>query len=447
LKKHQLLRYNCYFGFRIATGYMNYQHLPLIFVSLVFSAFFSGMEMAFLAANKLQLELQENQNTLTGRIITHFSRRRSQMATTLLIGNILALVLFSVGLVRLVHPLLRQYLPDFLAYDFVLILLQTLLASLLALTVAEFLPRSLFMLRANTLLQVLAVPLLITYYVLYPVVYLVIGAIRLVVVRLMKMEFPDDQPVFGLTDVDEYVKKRLYRADKEPEPEVDVRIFHNALEFRTVKVRECMVPRTEIEAVEISEPIDVLRKAFSKTGHSKIIIYQDTIDNIIGYCHQFTMFRKPNDIASVVTPIMVVPESMLASELFVKFVAEHRSVALVVDEFGGTSGMVTTEDLLEEEIIGEINDEFDEESLLEQELAPGTYLLSARHEIDYLNEKYDLELPEGDYETLGGFILSVHEDIPFPGQVVQVAPFSISILSMDENRINTVKLIKQLPGD
>lgn len=425
---------------------MNYQHLPLIFVSLVFSAFFSGMEMAFLAASKLQLELQEKQNTLTGRIITHFSRRRSQVATTLLIGNILALVLFSVGIARLLHPLLREYLPDFLAYDFVLILLQTLLASLLALTVAEFLPRSLFMLRANTLLQVLAVPLLITYYVLYPVVYLVIGAIRLVAVRLMKMEFSDDQPVFGMTNVDEYVKKSLYRAEKEPEPEVDVRIFHNALEFRTVKVRECMVPRTEIEAVEISEPIDVLRKAFSETGHSKIIIYQDTIDNIVGYCHQFTMFRKPPDIASIVTPIMVVPESMLASELFVRFVAEHRSVALVVDEFGGTSGMVTTEDLLEE-IIGEINDEFDEESLLEQELAPGTYLLSARHEIDYLNEKYDLDLPEGDYETLGGFILSVHEDIPYPGQVVQVAPFSISILSMDENRINTVKLVKQEPGD
>jgi CBS domain containing-hemolysin-like protein len=421
---------------------MIYQHLPLILVSLIFSAFFSGMEMAFMAASKLQLELQEKQNTLSGRIITHFSRRRSQVTTTLLIGNILALVLFSVGIARVAQPLLRQYLPEVLAHDGVLILLQTLLAGVLALTVAEFLPRSLFMLRANTLLQVLAVPLLITYYVLYPVVYLVIGAIRLVVVRLIS----EDKPVFGLTDVEEYLKKSLYRAEKEKEPEVNERIFHNALEFRTVKLRECMVPRTEIEAVEISEPIAVLRKAFSETGHSKIIIYQDTIDNIIGYCHQFNMFRKPADIAAIVTPIMVVPESMLASELFVKFVAEHRSVALVVDEFGGTSGMVTTEDLLEE-IIGEIHDEFDEESLLEQELAPGTYLLSARHEIDYLNDKYDLDLPCGDYETLGGFILSVHEDIPYPGQVVQVVPFSISILSMDENRINTVKLVKQAPAE
>jgi len=263
-----------------------------------------------------------------------------------------------------------------------------------------------------------------------------------VVVRFLKLEFQEDKPVFGLTDVDEYVKTRLYRADKEKEPEVDARIFHNALEFRTVKLRECMVPRTEIEAVEISASIAELREAFSSTGHSKIIIYQDTIDNIIGYCHQLNLFRKPDDIASIVTPIMVVHESMLASELFVKFVAEHRSIALVVDEFGGTSGIVTTEDLLEE-IIGEIHDEFDEESLLEQELAPGTYLFSARQEIDYLNDKYELGLPVGDYETLGGFILSVHEDIPSPGQVVQVAPFTISILSMDENRINTVKLVRQ----
>ncbi|MGV3640510.1 MAG: hemolysin family protein [Adhaeribacter sp.] len=421
---------------------MIYQHLPLIVVSLIFAAFFSGMEMAFMSASKLQLELQEKQLTLSGRIITHFSRRRSQLTATLLIGNILALVLFSLGIVRVLHPLLLTYLPAWLTNDLVLILLETSLTALLALTVAEFLPRSLFVLRANTLLQTLALPLLITYYVLYPVVYLVVGAIRLVVVRLMKMEFSEEHPVFGLTDVDEFAKTSLYRPEAEAAAEVDSRIFHNALEFRNVKVRECMVPRTEIEAVEISSPIAQLREAFSQTGHSKIIIYQDTIDNIIGYCHQLSLFRKPADIAAIVIPIMVVPESMLASELFVQFVASHRSVALVVDEFGGTSGMVTTEDLLEE-IIGEINDEFDADSLLEQELAPGTYLLSARHEIDYLNEKYALDLPEGDYETLGGFILSVHEDIPSPGQIVRVEPFSISILSMDENRINTVKLVRQ----
>lgn len=424
---------------------MMYQQLPLIIGALLFSAFFSGIEMAFMAASKLHLELQEKQNTLSGRIITHFSQRRSQLTTTLLIGNILALVLFSVGMARLLHPLLQQYLPAFLSYDFLFIVLQTLLASLISLVLAEYLPRSLFMLRANTMLQVLAVPLLIIYYVLYPVVYLVMGAIKFVVVKLMKLEFSEDKPVFGLTDVDQYIKKSLYHSDKDPEPEVDARIFHNALEFRTVKMRECMVPRTEIEAVEITEPIEVLRQTFTETGHSKIVIYQDTIDNIIGYCHQLALFQKPADIASIVIPIMVVPETMLASELFIKFVSEHRSIALVIDEFGGTSGLVTTEDLLEE-IIGEIHDEFDEESLLEKELAPGTWLFNARQEIDYLNEKYALDLPCGDYETLGGFILSVYEDIPQPGQIIRVPSFTITILSMDEKRINTVRLVKEEGG-
>ena len=421
---------------------MIYQQLSLIIGALMFSAFFSGMEMAFMAASELHLELQEKQNTLSGRIISHFTARRSKLTTTLLIGNILALILFSIGMAQLLHPILVNLLPAIVGYDFVVIAVQTLVVSVIALIVAEFLPRSLFMLRANRLLRVLAVPLLISYYVLYPVVYLVIGAIRLVVVKFMKMEFSEEKPVFGLTDIDKYIKESLYKPAKAKEPEVDARIFHKALEFRTIKVRECMVPRTEIDAIEINQPIEVLRQAFTQTSHSKIIIYQEHIDDILGYCHQLDMFKKPASIADVVIPIMVVPESMLASELFVRFVAEHRSIALVVDEFGGTSGLITTEDLLEE-IIGEINDEFDEESLLEQELEPGNYLFSARQEIDYLNDKYNLNLPVGDYETLGGYILSAHEDIPQPGEVIQIAPYTITILSMEENRINTVRVVKQ----
>jgi len=420
--------------------------LPLVLISLLFSAFFSGIEMAFMAASKLQLELQEKQDTVPGRIISHFSNRRSKLTATLLIGNIFALVLYGIGMARLLHPLLRDNLPEFLNSDGVLMLLQTLITSVSALIVAEFLPRSLFMLRANQLLNVFAVPLLILYYLLYPIVFLVMGAIRFVVKKIMKMDFSEDNPVFGLTDVDQYVKKSLYRPEQEKEPEVDVRFFHNALEFRTVKVRECMIPRTEVEAIEISEPIEVLREAFSRTGHSKIIIYRENIDDIEGYCHQLAMFQKPADIASIVTPILAVPQTMLASELFVKFVAERRSIALVVDEFGGTSGVVTTEDLLEE-IIGEIHDEFDEESLQEEELEPGVYLFSARQEIDYLNDKYEFDLPCGDYETLGGFILSVLEDIPQPGEVIQVPPYTLTVLSMDENRINTVKLERQIVAD
>ena len=421
---------------------MIYPQLPLIFGALLFSAFFSGMEMAFMAASKLQLELQEKQNSLTGRIITHFSVRRAKLTATLLIGNIFALVLFSIGMARVLHTLLYTHFPPNLLNDFVLVTLQTLITATVALILAEFMPRSLFMTRANAMLNVLAVPLLISYYILYPVAFLVVGAIRLVVVKIMKMEFSEENPVFGLTDVDQYLRKSLYQTETEKAPEVNAQIFHNALEFRTVKVRACMVPRTEIEAIEITEPIAALRQTFIQTGHSKVLIYQDTIDNVAGYCHQFAMFQKPESISAVLTPIIAVPESMLASELFVKFVAEHRSIALVVDEFGGTSGLVTTEDLLEE-IIGEIHDEYDEESLLEQELAPGVYLFSARQEVDYLNEKYLLDLPCGDYETLGGFILETHGDIPLPGEVIQVPLYTATILSMDENRINTVRLERQ----
>jgi putative hemolysin len=223
--------------------------------------------------------------------------------------------------------------------------------------------------------------------------------------------------------------------------DIDTRILENALEFRTVKVRECMVPRTEIEAVEFSDTVENLRKAFIETGHSKILIYKETIDNIIGYCHQLSLFRRPATIEEILTPVTVIPENMLANELLVRFIADHRSMALVVDEFGGTSGIVTVEDIIEE-IFGEIQDEYDEDnSLVEQVLPePNSYLFSARHEIDYLNEKYGLQLPYGDYETLGGFILSEYEDIPKPGDIITVAPFTISILTMDENRINTVQL-------
>ncbi len=292
------------------------------------------------------------------------------------------------------------------------------------------------------MLQVFALPMLVLYYVLYPIVFIIISITRFIAVKILKLEFSDQQPVFGLTDVEHYMKKRLYQPEQpDITPEVDSKIFHNALEFRTTKVKECMVPRTEIEAVGVTDSIADLRRIFMETGHSKILVYKDTIDNIIGYCHQLALFKMPDSITSILTPITVVPESMLANELFVKFVADHRSMALVVDEFGGTSGIVTIEDLIEE-IFGEINDEYDDatEALLEQYLpAENSYLFSARHEIDYLNEKYALNLPEGDYETLGGFILSVHEDIPEPDEVILVPPYVITILSMAENRIDTVK--------
>ncbi|WP_347159935.1 hemolysin family protein [Pontibacter chitinilyticus] len=415
----------------------------LLLVALLFSAFFSGIELAFVAANRIQIELSEKNGMLAGRILGHLLQRPSRLMGTTLIGNTLALVLYGFAIASVLHKLLFMYLPGLLQHNALVLVLQVIIASVVVLLTAEFLPRSLFAINPNRLLQVLAIPILVCYYLLYPVVYLIVGLSKWVAEKVFQIEFSEEKPVFGFTDLNAFIKNRLYHPEHEDAPEVDPTIFHNALEFKTVRVRECMVPRTEIEAVEVNDSVEVLRKTFVETGHSKVLVYQDTIDNITGYCHQLDMFKQPVSISDILSPVSLVPESMLASELFVRFVSEHRSVAVVVDEFGGTSGIVTVEDVIEE-IFGEIEDEYDiDEALLEQVWPEkGIYLFSARIEIDYLNEKYDLELPEGDYETLGGLILSVYGEIPLAGDEITVPPYTITILSMDENRINAVKLVK-----
>ena len=415
----------------------------VLVVALLFSAFFSGVEMAFLAANKIQIELDEKNGVLSGRILGFLLKRPARLMGTTLIGNTLALVLYGLAIASVLHQLLYAYLPEALQWSLLILLLQIAVASVVVLLTAEFLPRSLFAINPNRLLQVLAVPMLLVYYLLYPVVFLIVGLSKWVAEKFFKIEFPEDKPVFGFTDLNAFTKSRLYHPEHQDAPEVDPLIFHNALDFKTVKVRVCMVPRTEIKAVEADAPIGQLGQAFVETGHSKIIVYKETIDNIIGYCHQLARFKQPKSIGEILAPVSLVPESMLASELFIRFVSEHRSVAVVVDEFGGTSGIVTVEDVIEE-IFGEIEDEYDvDQALLEQVLPDrGIYILSGRHEIDYLNEKYELNLPEGDYETLGGLVLSEFGEIPLPGDEVTVPPYTISVLTMDDNRIAAVKLVK-----
>ncbi|GHA64290.1 hemolysin family protein [Pontibacter akesuensis] len=417
--------------------------IVLLFVALLFSAFFSGMEMAFMAANKIQIELSEKNNVRSGRILGFLLRRPARLLATILIGNTLALVLYGFTIAALLNGVLTSLLPVYLHYPLLILVLQIFIASVIVLLTAEFLPRSLFAINPNRMLQVLAVPMLLLYFLLWPVVYLLVGLSKWVAERVFKIEFSEDKPVFGFTDLSAFIKNRLYHPSQEHAPEVDPEIFHNAMEFKTVKVRECMVPRTEIEAVDVAATMQELQEAFIDTGHSKILVYEDSIDNIIGYCHQLAMFRQPQSINEILSPVSMVPESMLASELFVKFVAEHRSVAVVVDEFGGTSGIVTVEDVIEE-IFGEIQDEYDVNKGLLEQVVPdkGIYILSARHEIDYLKEKYELDLPEGDYETLGGLFFSAFGEIPQPGDKAQVPPFEITVLTMDENRIDAVKLIK-----
>lgn len=412
--------------------------LPTIILMLLFSAFFSGMEIAFISADRLHIELQRKKGFRTGKILAVFINNPSKFIGTTLVGNTIALVIYGVFMAKLLDPIIREAIPTIIYNEFTVVIVQTVSSTLIVLLTAEFLPKSIFLINPNWMLTVLAFPMYLIYKIMEPVVWTVVAASKLIITKVMGQEYSEDRPAFGLTDLNNYIKNTLM-SDEDTKVEVDTKIFNNALEFKTIRIRECMIPRTEIVAVDIEDKIEDLKQAFIESGHSKIIVYKESIDDVIGYCHSLELFKKPKTIADILTPIIIVPETMLANELMIQFISERKSLALVVDEYGGTSGVVSIEDIIEE-IFGEIQDEHDIEDWVEQKLDDENYLLSARHEIDYLNDKYNWNLPTGDYETLGGLILSVTEDLPAPGDTISLPPFSFTIQSTNDIRIDIVKL-------
>ncbi len=424
---------------------MDISSVYVVLASLLLSAFFSGMEIAFIKADKLEIELRNKQGAIGGKIFSHFSQRPSWFISTTLIGNNISLVVYGIYMTILLKPVLEGVLPGYMNSEVILYILQTLIATLIVLLTAEFLPKSLFLINPNGMLTFFAVPIYIIYILLFPVVFLIVQLSKLMIVNVLRLEYSEDKPVFGLTDLNEYVKKITARQENPQNVEVDTKIFSNALEFKTVKVRECLVPRTELVTVDVDDTIEELRKTFVASGHSKILVYNKTIDDIIGYCNSLDMFKKPKKITDIIHPITIVPETLPANELLVQFITERKSIALVVDEFGGTSGIVTIEDIIEE-IFGEIQDEHDEEDLQEKQIDDNTWLLSARHEIDYLNEKYNWNLPTGDYDTLGGLILSIVEDFPKVNDRIEIPPYTVIIVSTQNNRLDLVRLIYN-PGE
>ncbi len=409
-----------------------------IIISLVFSGFFSGTEIAFVSSDKLRIELDKGKGYLSGKIISKLTKNPSHFIGTTLIGNTISLVVYGIFMANLIEPMLATNLPEILNNQTVIFMLQTVMATLIVLLTAEFIPKSIFLINPNQMLKILAIPIWIIYILLYPVVYVVVNVSKFIIIKALRLKFKEDEPVFGLTDLNNFIKSKIIEEKTDRVFDVDTKIFNNALEFKTVKIRECMIPRPEIIAVDINDNIEILKKEFMESGHSKILVYKDSIDEIIGYCHSLDLFKKPGDLSKILTPIIIVPETMPANELLVQFITERKSLALVVDEFGGTSGIVTIEDIIEE-IFGEIEDEYDEQDLVEHQIDDHTYLLSARHEIDYLNEKYGWNIPRGEYDTLGGFILSVTEDIPYLNQDIIIKPFKFHVVSIEENRINLVK--------
>jgi CBS domain containing-hemolysin-like protein len=416
-----------------------------ILVSLIFAIFFSGIEVAFLAANKLQIELEGKQGQIPGRIISFFIGRPTWFIGTTLIGNIAALILFAALTTQLIVPRLVKWAPSLTSIWLILIIL-TFLLTIIVLYSAEFLSKSLFIINSNRMISAMAIPFAVFAVCLFPLVFAVISFSKFIIVSVLGLTYSKEKPVFGLTDVNQYLNTIHRIKPDEENIELDKKILNNALEFKTVRVRDCMIPRTEIIAVSLDSGMKKLQDTFVESGHSKIIIYRDSIDDVIGYCHSSALFKRPKAIEEILTPIITVPETTLANELMIRLINERKSLAIVVDEFGGTSGLISMEDVIEE-IFGEIEDEHDQDDLIEQKIDDHTYRLSARLEIDYLNDTYKWGLPTGNYETLGGLILEHAMDIPKPGEIIETGQFKFVIESTEETRINTVKLVLQKIGE
>ena len=407
-----------------------------LLVSMLFSAFFSGMEIAFVSSNRLRAEMDREKNRFSQRIIKTFYQHPNNFVSTMLVGNNISLVIYGILFAKLFDSTLFEPLSDG-----VRVTCDTLLSTLVVLFTGEFLPKSIFKNNPNTLLTVFAVPAWICYVVLYPIsrfaTLLSKGLLRLVGIR---MKSSGEEKEFTKVDLDYLVQDSIDNANNEDEIEEEVKIFQNALDFSETKIRDCMVPRTEIDAVEDTSTIEQLKQMFIESGHSKILVFHEDIDHVIGYVHSSDMFHNPTDLAGIIREISFVPETMLASKLMTQLMQQKRSLAVVVDEFGGTSGLVSLEDIMEE-ITGEIEDEHDNTNHVAKKLNDHEYMLSARLEITKINEMFDLDLPESDeYMTLGGLILHEYQSFPKLNEVVKIDRYEFKIVKNTATKIELVRL-------
>ena len=411
----------------------------IIFLAIILSAFFSGMEIAFVTSNRLRIELDRKQGVFGSRIIKLFTDNPGQYIATMLIGNNFALVIYGLVFSKILGNLLSPVLGS----DLLILIVNTLISTTIILLVAEFLPKTIFIISPNFFLKFLSIPTLIFFFIFYPVSKFTLAASNLFIRIFFKIkpgEKKQENIVFSKVDLDHFVNlSKQSKEESEPDHH-DIRIFQNALDFSNVKLRECMVPRTEIEAVEAGSSVELLREKFIETRLSRILIYQDTIDNITGYFELKDIFKNPTEISSMTRKLAIVPETMPANKLLKLFVDQKKNIALVVDEFGGTSGMVTIEDVLEE-IVGDIEDEHDTIDLIEKSVGLNEYIFSGRFEIDYLNDKYHLNLPEADdYETLAGMIMFYHGSIPGNNDIIRIRNFIIKVLRASTTRLELVNL-------
>lgn len=409
----------------------------LIFTSLLFSAFFSGMELAYLASNRLKIEVQIKQNSFQGKILSVLYKKDSTMIAMLLLGNNIALVVYGISAANILNPIITDW---GITNNASVLILQTLLSTLLVLVTAEFLPKAIVQINPNNFLNIGSLMLLIVFWVLFLPTQVILLLSNLIL-KLFGIQNQNSDKVFSKVDLEHYVDDLSSRIKSEQEFSNEMLILRNALDFSNVKARDCMVPRTEIIAVDIDEELEVVQKQFINKGLSKIIVYRDSIDNIIGYVHSYDLFTRPQSIKQVLKPISFVPTVITGKELLEKFTKQAGSLAVVTDEYGGTAGIITLEDVIEE-IFGEIEDEHDNDDWMEERINDKEFLFSARVDIDYLNETYNLELEESnEYDTLAGLMIFHLEKIPEQNTTLRIGNYKFIIEEVSDRKIEKVRLI------
>ncbi len=406
--------------------------IVIILTTLVLSAFFSGFEIAYVSSNKVHIEILKKQEGLIANILTRLTYRPSKLLATMLVGNNVALVVYGFEMGKVMTLLLPPFFQN--------VLWHTIISTLIILITAEFMPKVFFQIYANQLLKLFAVPAYFFYLLFYPFSSFIIW-ISDFVLRVFFKTKGDYVPLsFTKVELVDYISEQMGNAPKKEEVDAEVQMFQNALEFSGVKAREIMIPRTEIVAVDLNETIENLIATFVSSGFSKILIYNENIDDIVGYVHSFDMFKKPKTIKEVLIPVVTIPETIQINEVLNLLMRKRKSMAVVLDEYGGTSGIVTLEDIVEE-LFGEIEDEHDKDKFIEEKISDDEYLFSARLEVDYINETYHLNLPESEeYETLSGLILLHTEEIPTQGETISLPPFVFSIEACSQTRIETVRI-------
>ncbi|TYP77274.1 hemolysin family protein [Aquimarina intermedia] len=410
----------------------------VVVISLLLSAFFSGMEIAYVSSNKIHIEIEKKQGGFLASILILLTRKPSKFIATMLVGNNIALVIYGFYMGDLLVQLLQGFYPQLTGG--LSLLIQTVLSTLVILLTAEFLPKVFFQIYANFFLKLFSFPAYVFYVLFSPVSTFIIWVSDFVLKHFLKTDGDEVQLAFSKTELGDYITEQMEAVESHEDIDSEIQIFQNALEFSEVKSREVMVPRTEVVAVDKDKAVDEVNTIFVETGLSKILVYNETIDDIIGYVHSFELFKKPVSLRSILMPVVFVPETMFVKDVLNLLTKKHKSMAVVIDEYGGTSGIITVEDIVEE-LFGEIEDEHDSVELIEEQLDANRYRFSGRMEVDYINETYKINLPVGDnYETLGGMIVDHTQEIPQQGDEILLAGFKLYIVETSTTKIEVVEL-------